>query len=144
VFLPFDIQEIFYSDVDAIGNTASNIVPLGSDQLGNGVGFGWDDMTVFKAGYTWAGSEGWTWRVGASYGEQPISSSEVTFNILAPGVIEQHYTAGFSKVLASGNEVNVAFMYAPEKCVSGNSLFVPANSVELCMDQFSIDLGMSF
>lgn len=140
--LTFDIQEIFYSDVDTIGNTSRSL--LTGSKLGDNVGFGWDDMTVYKLGYTWAGENNWTWRLGASYGEQPISGQEVTFNIIAPGVMEQHYTAGFSKVLDSGNEVSLAFMYAPEKCVSGGSLFYPADTVEVCMDQYSVDVGLSF
>ena len=143
----FDIQQIQYSESDTIGNTSGSILggaPGGTDLLGDEVGFGWENMTVYKAGYTWSTNDSWTWRVGASYGEQPIPDSEVTFSILASGVIEQHYTAGFSKVLSSGNEVSVAFMYAPEKCVSGNNLLNPANSNEICMDQFSVDVGMSF
>jgi len=138
----FDIQQIQYSQSDAIGNTSRTL--LTGSKLGDNVGFGWDDMTVYKAGYTWAGNDGWTWRLGASYGEQPVPDSEVTFSILAPGVIEQHYTAGFSKELDNGKELSVAFMYAPEKCVSGPGLFNPAQSVELCMDQFSVDVGLSF
>jgi len=138
----FDIQQIQYSQSDAIGNTSRTLLTGG--RLGDNVGFGWEDMTVYKAGYTWSGSDGWTWRLGASYGEQPIPDSEVTFSILAPGVIEQHYTAGFSKELDNGKELSVAFMYAPEKCVSGPSLFNSAQSVELCMDQFSVDVGLSF
>ncbi|ORU90906.1 MAG: hypothetical protein A6F71_08155 [Cycloclasticus sp. symbiont of Poecilosclerida sp. M] len=62
-------------------------------------------------------------------------------------MIEHHYTAGFSKKLADGNDVSVAFMYAPEKCVTGPSLFSmdpAADRVEICMDQYSIDVGMSF
>ena len=143
----FDIQQIQYSESDTIGNTSTTILggaPGGTDLLGDDVGFGWDNMTVYKAGYTWSENNGWTWRLGASYGEQPIPDSEVTFNIIAPGVIEHHYTAGFSKMLSNGNEVNVAFMYAPEKCVSGANLLNPANSDEICMDQFSVDVGMSF
>ncbi|MEO1889493.1 MAG: outer membrane protein transport protein [Cycloclasticus sp.] len=140
--LTLDIQHIYYSDADAIGNTSTSL--LTGALLGDSVGFGWDDMTIFKAGYTWEGRDDWTWRLGASYGDQPIPDKEVTFNIIAPATIEQHYTAGFSKTLDSGKEINVAFMYAPEKCVSGNALFVPARSVELCMDQYSIDVGMSF
>jgi len=140
--LTFDIQQIQYSQSDAIGNSSRTLLTGG--RLGDNVGFGWEDMTVYKAGYTWASNDGWTWRLGASYGEQPIPDSEVTFSILAPGVIEQHYTAGFSKELDNGKELSVAFMYAPEKCVSGPSLFNPAQSVELCMDQFSVDVGLSF
>ena len=43
---------------------------LGGD---NGAGFGWDDMTVYKAGHEVEGGEDWTWRFGYSYGKQPIA-----------------------------------------------------------------------
>ena len=137
-----DIQQIQYSQSDAIGNTSRSLLTGG--KLGDSVGFGWDDMTIYKLGYTWSASDEWTWRVGASYGQQPIPSDEVTFSIVASGTIEQHYTVGFTKDLDNGNSIDVAFMYAPEKCVSGNSLFVPSNTIELCMDQFSVDVGVSF
>jgi len=137
-----DIQQIQYSQSDAIGNTSRSLLTGG--KLGDSVGFGWDDMTIYKLGYTWSASDEWTWRVGASYGQQPIPSDEVTFSIVASGTIEQHYTVGFTKGLDNGNSIDVAFMYAPEKCVSGNSLFVPSNTIELCMDQFSVDVGVSF
>jgi len=140
--LTADIQQIQYSQSDAIGNTSRSLLTGG--QLGDKVGFGWDDMTIYKVGYTWSQQDDLTWRIGASYGQQPIPSDEVTFSIVASGTIEQHYTAGFSKTLDNGNLLDVAFMYAPEKCVSGGHLFNPADSVELCMDQFSIDVGLSF
>ena len=140
--LTADIQQIQYSQSDAIGNSSRKL--LSGGKLGDNVGFGWDDMTIYKLGYTWSTQKDWTWRVGASYGQQPIPSDEVTFNIVASGVMEQHYTAGFSKALDNGNSIDVAFMYAPEKCVSGGSLFVPDNSIELCMDQISIDVGFGF
>lgn len=140
--LTADIQQIQYSQSDAIGNSSRRL--LSGGKLGDKVGFGWDDMTIYKLGYTWPTQKDWTWRVGASYGQQPIPSDEVTFNIVASGTIEYHYTAGFTKKLDNGNSVDVALMYAPEKCVSGPSLFVPSNTIELCMDQFSIDVGFGF
>jgi long-chain fatty acid transport protein len=137
-----DIQQIQYSQSDAIGNSSRRL--LSGGRLGDKVGFGWNDMTIYKLGYTWSTQEDLTWRIGASYGQQPIPSDEVTFNIVASGTIEHHYTAGFTKTLESGNSLDVAIMYAPEKCVSGGSLFVPNNAIELCMDQFSIDVGFGF
>lgn len=137
-----DIQQIQYSDVDAIGNTSASL--LTGSKLGDNVGFGWDNMTVYKMGYTWKANDDWTWRVGASYGEQPIPDEEVTFSILATGVMEYHYTAGFSKKLESGSDINVALMYAPGKRVKGADLFTPTNTVELCMDQLSVNAGYSF
>ncbi len=153
-----DVQHIFYTDVDTVGNT-STILPTqcipsipfttalrasGPGCLGADLGFGWDDMTVVKAGYSWPTAGGWTWRVGASFGDQPIDEQEVTLNIIAPGVIEQHYTAGFSKQLNGNRELSASLMYAPEECVKGPDLFTPGKQVELCMYQYQVNVGYSF
>ncbi len=159
--LTADIQYIFYSDTEGVGDPGTTGLPTGCvpsapltpfptasgpSCLGGtpGIGFGWEDMTIFKIGYTWPTGKGMTWRVGASVGDQPVPESDVTFNIIAPGVIEQHFTFGFSKELASGNEFSFALMYAPENCVTGPDLFTPGQTVELCMDQFALNAGLSF
>jgi long-chain fatty acid transport protein len=157
-----DVQYIFYSDADGVGDPGTTGLPTGCmpsaplttaaaasgpSCLGGspGIGFGWDDMTVFKFGYTWSTGNSWTWRVGASFGDQPVSSEDVTFNIIAPGVIEQHYTLGFSKALnKKGREFSMALMYAPENCVTGPDLFTPGQTVELCMHQWAVNAGFSF
>ena len=118
---------------------------LGTD---NGAGFGWEDMTIYKLGYQWDTSPEWTWRVGASIGDQPIPSSEVMFNVLAPGIMETHVTGGFTYTLATDNEITFAAMYAPESTVSG---VIPAGvgsgaqTVELNMTQWELvaSWGMS-
>ena len=56
--------------------------------------------------------KGWTWRAGYSYGSQPIPDREVLFNILAPGVEEQHLTFGFSKLINDTKQISVASMPA--------------------------------
>jgi long-chain fatty acid transport protein len=156
--LTFDVQYIFYEDSDGIGNTSlilptqcvpsrpftPNPVASGDGCLGGKLGFGWEDMTVFKAGYTWKAGNGWTWRVGGSIGDNPVKEEEVTLNIIAPGVIEDHITFGFSKALSGKKEFSLAFMYAPENCVAGPDLFTPGKQVELCMDQYQLNAGFSF
>ncbi len=157
--LVFDIQRIFYSDVDSIANPfmpnlgicqVSGGGPSGnSNCLGgnNGAGFGWEDMTIFKLGYQFKVNPQWTLRAGYSKGDQPIPSSEVVFNILAPGVMETHYTAGFTWNLDKKNELNFAAMYAPSKSVSGpNPLAAGGQTVTIEMKQyeFEISWGMKF
>jgi long-chain fatty acid transport protein len=44
---------------------------------------------------------------------------EAMFKILAPAVIENHATLGFTYMLASGNEVTMSYMHAFENEVSG-------------------------
>ena len=119
----FDIQQIDYSDVKAIANegpyTANGGVVLdvvNRGQLGtdNGLGFGWDDMTIFKLGMVYEHDAHFTYRLGVSHTEQPIDKNNITFNILAPAVVENHVTAGFTyrPTGKDDNEVNVAFMHA--------------------------------
>ena len=154
--LVFDIQHIAYEDIDAISNPIANLVnnctpgpggPTGSGCLGasDGGGFGWENMTVYKLGYQMSTGNDMVWRAGISYGEQPIPDEEVLFNVLAPGVMETHLTAGMTKKLANG-ELNLALMYAPENSVKGNSAFNPGQTIELEMQQYEIELsyGMKF
>lgn len=141
-----DYQRIHYSDVASVGNTLlPNLMsaPLGAD---GGAGFGWQDIDVYKLGVQWKASENWIWRAGYSKSDQPVPESEVLFNILAPGVIEDHYTFGFSKAMPrSPGRFNVALMYAPAKTVRGaNPLEVPGGQqIELKMQEYEIEFGYS-
>jgi len=153
--LSFDIEHIWYSDVDSIGNTIQILFncpsiagPQGnfSNCLGgdNGGGFGWEDMTVFKAGAAWKTSEDWTWRFGYSYGEQPIPNSQMSFNILAPGVMESHITAGFTMSRVENREWNVALMYAPNKKVTGPQNFDPTQNVSFEMYEWEAEVSYAW
>jgi len=144
--LLFDIQHIWYSDIKSIANPFANLFdgePLGAD---NGPGFGWKDMTVYKLGYQWQTNPDMTWRVGYSYGKQPIRGSEVLFNILAPAVMEHHLTFGFTRQMGPNNELNFAAMYAPSSSVKGaNPLEAPgAQDIELKMQQFDLELSYAW
>ncbi len=146
VDIAVDVQQVLYSGVASIANPLlPNLMqsPLGTD---GGAGFGWEDMTTIKGGVQLRAGEGWTWRTGYSYGSQPIPDSEVLFNILAPGVIEQHLTVGFSKVVKGSQEISLAITRAFSKKVTGpNPLEVPGlQSIELKMDQWDFELGWSF
>ena len=149
--LAFDVQHIWYSDVHSVANPMSNLFTGNpADMLGgpNGAGFGWRDMTVYKLGYQWQATPTWQLRAGVAYGEQPIPSSEVLFNILAPGVQEWHFTLGFTKKVSRNGEVSMAFMYSPDKTVTGPNPFeVPGQqTISLKMHQFEaeVDYGIKF
>ena len=117
--------------------------PLGGNTA---AGFGWEDVDTYKFGVQYQPND-WTFRAGYSKANNPIPSSEVLFNILAPGVIEEHVTAGFSKALKGMNgRVNVAVMYALENSVTGgNPMEAPgAQSITLTMDQWEAEVSYSF
>ncbi|OOG22479.1 hypothetical protein B1C78_14895 [Thioalkalivibrio denitrificans] len=149
----FDIQHIWYSDVKSIGNKFDRqglgMCAQGFDSSGclgesGGSGFGWRDMTIYKLGYQWTTSPDWTWRLGYSYGRQPIPSSEVLFNILAPAVIEHHLTFGFTRNIGPSNEFNFAAMYAPESKVSGDNAMFEGQKIELKMHQFEVEASYAW
>ena len=153
--LHFDVEHSMFSDVGSVGNEIQNLFACptvgGTDLescLGgqNGPGFGWKDVTTYKFGADWKVSSmpDWTWRAGYSYGKQPIRSDQLLFNILAPAVIESHFTAGTSKTTSTGRELSFGIMFAPSKSVSGTNTFDPTQTLEIKMKQFELDFTFSF
>ncbi len=151
----FDVQEIWYSDVDSVGNPIQNLGACPTAGFGGtdfesclggarGAGFGWEDITVYKLGASWQVNDEWTLRGGYSMTDQPIPDDQMTFNILAPGVMEQHFTVGFTKTRAGGDELNVSFMYAPENDLQGTNNFDPTQTVEFGMTQFELEVSYSW
>ena len=150
--LSFDVENIWYSDVPSVSNPFANLFACPSAGAGgtdtsyclggkNGAGFGWDDMTVYKLGVQWGSGNDWTWRAGFSHGTQPIAESEMVFNILAPGVIEDHATFGFTRKVPSGNEYSMAFMYGFNKKVSGPNSLDPSQTITFDMNQWEIEFA---
>jgi long-chain fatty acid transport protein len=147
VTLLFDYRHIWYSDVAAVGNPGPrSFADLTARGLGgdNGVGFGWEDVNIFKFAAQWEIDDAWTLRAGYSLGENPIPSSEVLFNILAPGVIEHHFTAGLGYKISDQATLNVAGFYAPTSSVSGVNPFVASQTIEIEMDQLELSLGLTW
>lgn len=155
--LAADVQQILYSGVRSVANKMDltvnspalpngspnpNFQPLGSEE---GWGFGWKDITVIKAGLMFKPTMDWTFMAGFSQGKQPFDEKEVLFNILAPAVVEQHFTFGFSKKFED-REMNVAFMYAPNGSVEGSNILEAPNKqkIKLEMSQWQLEFGYSF
>lgn len=113
-----DVMEIKYGSVKSIANTGSTfgVNALGAD---NGPGFGWKDMTVYKLGIAYALDGKVTLRAGYATGSQPIPANEVFFNMLAPGVVEDHLTLGATFTLEDKAEITVGYMHAFENSVTG-------------------------
>jgi long-chain fatty acid transport protein len=141
-----DYQRIYYSRVRSIGNPMlPNLMqaPLGAD---GGAGFGWQDVGVWKVGLQYEVSPKLTLRGGFAHCNQPIPESEVLFNILAPGVIEDHLTVGFTTLLSPKSALHFSLMRGLASSVSGpNPLEAPGQQgIELKMDQWEAELGFSF
>ena len=142
----FDVQQIYYSDIPSVANP---LLPnLQTSRLGDddGAGFGWEDVTVFKIASEFGTGGPWDFRVGFSTTDQPIPSSEVLFNILAPGVVEQHLSFGLTRQLGNGKDISFAVTRAFSKSVSGpNPLEAPGQQqIELRMDQWDFAISFGF
>ena len=141
VTLGADLQRINYSKVPSVGNPSSN-TPMNGDapQLGSatGSGFGWSDVNVLKIGVQWQASSQWTLRAGYNKTDNPIQARDVTFNIIAPGVITKHYTVGGTYSLGKDKELTFAYMYAPKNSVTGGSMFGPGMTETIRMSQQSL------
>jgi len=149
-----DYRRINYNDIPSVGNPSARVTNCtgvgGTDPsvcLGgtNGAGFGWQNVNVYKLGFEYQSSGEMTWRAGYSHNNNPIGAQDVTFNILAPGVIEDHATLGFTYKTKSGGELTMAYMHGFNNSVTGPSLFnsfgVPAGNETIKMYQNSIGIA---
>ena len=149
VTLAMDYQRINYSAIASVGDPSTNQSQLGAP---NGPGFGWRDVNVLKLGASYAASSRLTLRAGYNHGSNPISSRDVTFNILAPGVTTDHFTLGGTYTQKNGGQLTIAFVRAFNNSVSGASLLpafmggAPAGNetIQLRADSVGIAYGRPF
>ena len=166
VNIAFDIHHVLYSGVPSISNPGpsaadpSDFNPLcpGVDTNecklggGKGMGFGWNDATVFKLGADYAYSEKWILRIGWNYGKSPIPEDQVLFNMLAPATPEHHFTFGATYNWDKDLELSFNFMHAFEKTIKGPTAFGPTQapvdgsnaSIAMQQNSFGASLGWLF
>jgi len=142
VTVAFDYQRINYSGVSSVANPSTNSAALGTS---GGRGFGWSDVNVFKLGVQYEYSQNLTLRAGFNHGDNPIQARDVTFNIIAPGVVQDHLTLGLTHKMGTGGELTLAYMHAFSKSVTGSSLYnsfgVPAGTETIKMYQNSFGIA---
>ncbi len=117
-------------------------LPLGSK---GGPGFGWHDVDVFKIGAEWRATDRWALRAGYAYTDNPIGSSDVTFNILAPGIVRHHITAGASYKVSDRDTIEFAGIYVPNSKLSGQEVTpagaTPGSNITVHMHQYQFSLS---
>ncbi len=175
----FDVTRIKYSDVPSVGNPgpyafdATDFNPLcpGTDtavcQLGGelGLGFGWRDQTVYKLGVNHKMNERHTFRAGWNHAKAPVQPDQVLFNMLAPGVIEDTLTLGYTYVTnkdwltsyfgGSQGEITLTYNHGFKNTVKGQTTFYPGGAgaprdgstnaaISLVIDTLGISYGIKF
>ena len=120
VLIALDYQRINYAKVQSVGNPSTNRAPLG---VSGGPGFGWRNIDVVKVGIEYQYSPQLTLRAGYNHAQNPVTSRNVSFNIIAPGVVQNHVTLGLSSAIGKDSEITLSYMHAFENKVSGGSFF---------------------
>ena len=142
VQVALDYQRIEYGDVKAIAN--QHTIAAGT-KLGNvdGSGFGWSDINAIKLGVQWQANDAWTLRAGYNKGDNPVNADNVTFNILAPGVVQEHLTLGATMKLDAASEISAGYMHAFNNSVTGISKAGAGGTENIKMKQNSLGVQYS-
>jgi long-chain fatty acid transport protein len=136
--------------VRSISNPSTNMAPIGSS---GGPGFGWKSINVWKLGVQWEAMAGLTLRAGINKSDNPIQARDVSFNIIAPGVITTHYTLGATYALTPTMDLTFAYAHAKENKVTGASMFnsmMPAGAppiletIRMHQNSFGVQVGWKF
>jgi long-chain fatty acid transport protein len=149
-----DFERIFYSDVPSVSNPSSLILNCFGGQtsacLGgsDGAGFGWQDINVWKVGIQYMINEQWTIRGGYNRSDNPVQAADVTFNIVAPGIVQNQWTLGATWKPDAQSEITGAFMYAQRNSMTGTSLFAnlgapPTTSETISMKEMQLGIAYS-
>lgn len=140
-----DYKHIFYGAVGSVGNSSRAPLQFGAK---NGPGFGWKDVDVVSLGLEYKATDALTLRAGYAYNTNPIRSRDVMLNIVAPGVVKHHLTAGLSYNVTRNLALDLAGIYVPENKVAGPE-FTPAGAtpgsrIEIRMHQFQVTAGLTY
>ena len=149
----FDFQRIFYEGINSISNPGPVLTPMGtappsSDAwLGskNGMGFGWEDINIYRLAAEYRYDDHWIFRTGFSYNDQPIPDDQVLFNILAPATVQKHATVGFTYLPDKKSEWNFAYMHAFKETVeSSQTAFGIPGSISMYQNEIDVSYSYKF
>lgn len=151
-----DVVRINFNDVPSVGNrgpgttlanpslSAIPSVVDPSKELGNddGMGFGWNNQTVYKLGVQYGVNNKLLVRAGYNYGKSPIPDDQVTFGTLAPATVEKHYSVGFTYRANENLEVTGTYMYvAPNTQTKCDQNIVDCAQIGMHQNVFGLTLG---
>lgn len=139
--LALDDEGIFYSTIKSVSNSSTAQAPLGNS---NGPGFGWSNINVVRIGFDYRATPDLTLRAGYNHSGNPVSSRDVTFNILAPGVVTDQISAGFTYQISQATSLTFAYSHAFNNSVTGpTNPFIPGGGIDrvrLMEDQVGLAL----
>jgi len=141
VTFALDVEEIFYSEINSVGNRLTSPADVANLGKNNGPGFGWQDITAIKTGVAYDATENLTLRLGYNFSTQPIPADQTLFNVLAPGVVQHHITTGATWRFNKHWEISAFYAHAFDQSVNGSGGFAGAANLRMSQDTFGLALG---
>lgn len=135
-----DLKWIDWSDtMDKLSVKGPNGVSIAMDP-------GWDDQTVYAIGVAWDVNPKLVLRAGYNYAKTPFNGSEVSRNLILPGVVESHYTFGGDYQVNKHWGVGFHYMYVPEVSFTAPAAdtMAPNAKVSLSEQSLGVNIGYSF
>lgn len=149
----FNVTRTLYEDVKAVANPGPNYeegaspFPVSKEVNGlgedDGLGFGWEDQTIYKLGMSYKYNDKLTLRAGWNYGESPINEErEIAFNIVAPATVQHHLTLGGTYRLSPIMEVSASYIHAFTHEQFGPTYIGTEGRIKMRQDSLGISLGI--
>lgn len=137
-----DAKRFFYSSTPGFGDSGIN------PTTGAIRGPGWEDIDVFALGLQFAATPKLTLRGGYNKSDNPIPDAQTFFSLFAPGIFENHGTAGLGYLVGEKLRLDLAYYRAFKNDASG-PLFtlsgpIPGAGVKQEIALESIILTLSF
>lgn len=89
-----EAQRVEYASEVGYGNSIARLEAGAQFGADDGPGFGWRDQNIYKVGVAWQATPALRLMAGGSHATRLIPGDEMFLNMLAPGTLRMHYTAG--------------------------------------------------
>jgi long-chain fatty acid transport protein len=139
--IAIDLQQIYYSNIEAIGNSSTNGKRFGE---ANGPGFGWSDQTIIKFGLKHQLNPKLALMGGYNHGDSPVKAEDTFLGALAPAVVEDHLSLGFEYKLNNKASVLGSYMHAFSHKVKGDLAKGTPFDLEMKQDAIGIAYSVKF
>lgn len=145
VTIAADFKRIEYDGVDAVGNSLAKLFEGQPFGAADGPGFGWRDISVIKAGVVWQASDRLTLRAGYGRSGNPVPRNETLVNVISPGVVQDHFTAGATVRLTDRLDLTAHALVAPRNTVEGAgsiSPFFGGGEADVALSEISLGVAL--
>ncbi len=112
--------------------------------------FNWNNQWVYAVSPEYRITKSLTVAAGFNYGQNPIDSSSLNNNIIAPAIVQSHITAGLTYDINNNLSVSGAYAYAfsqKESCTNSGqyyAMFGPKTEIEMHQNTGAIELSYKF